>query len=267
MVLNIYKTEFTQYNNNVQIQRLLKQWLKEIRIGKEQKKIGKSPVYGHEVDKELYDNIVKRREKGLPVDNFIICRLLLPLLRNHRKDHLLKMNGGKYNFGESWARKFCKRWNLVQRKVTTKMRERPEDLEEKKEEFIRVAAEIFRRYDIPQDLVINCDETGVLFVPRAKFTLANKGTKRVRAIGVGSDKAQFTATIAVTESGTVLHTQLIFGGTTDRCHPGGTYGQQYEELLFDHSSTHWQTPQTYLRYLQEIIIPYKNSCIINNNLP
>lgn len=265
-VLNVYKSEFKGKSDN-QIKKTIKKWVKNLKDGKEMQQIGKAPVYGKNIDAELYNNVLIRREKGLPVDTFILSKLLLPLLRKYNKESLLQINGGKYIFEESWARKFFKRWNLTKRAATTKTREKPNDLEAKKNVFITVASEIFRRHDIPPQLVINCDETGVLFVPAARYTFTMKGSKKVRAIGVGCDKAQFTATIAVTETGEALKTQLIFGGTTARCHPGGANGIRYNELFFDHSASHWQTPETYIRYIQNIIIPYKDNFIATNNLP
>jgi hypothetical protein len=116
---------------------------------------------------------------------------------------------------------------------------------------------------VPKELVINCDETNVLFVPRSNYTYAHKGSKKVRAIGVGNDKAQITATIAVTESGNLLPTQLIFEGKTERCHPRG---KPPSNIIWDHTDSHWQTPESYMRFIEQVLVPYKKEIISANNL-
>jgi len=71
-------------------------------------------------------------------------------------------------------------------------------------------------HKIPSDLVLNIDETAVLFVPQVNRTRVEKGTKRIRCVGIGKDKAQITATIGITEDGKVLPPQLIIAGKTKK---------------------------------------------------
>lgn len=163
---------------------------------------------------------------------------------------MLIENGGSKSCQSNWADRFYKRWSIRRRVATTKMREVPADLENKKNIFINVGAALIREFNVPKYLVINCDETGVLFVPRAKFTYAVKGTKKVRLFGVGKGKAQITCTIAATETGETLKTQMLYEGTTNRCHPTSN-GRNIEappEVYFDHTKSHWQTPASYIRY-------------------
>ena len=88
---------------------------------------------------------------------------------------MLRENGGQHSFDSAWADRFYKRWKVRRRAATTKMREVPADLELKKNTFINIGAALIQEYYVPTALVINCDETSVLFVPRAKFTYAVKG--------------------------------------------------------------------------------------------
>jgi len=60
------------------------------------------------------------------------------------------------------------------------------------------------------ELIVNGDETHMMFVHGAAPTRARKGSGRVKLIGVGSDKAQITTTIFVAASGDVLLIQMIF---------------------------------------------------------
>ena len=95
----------------------------------------------------------------------VACLFRLYRDRNHE-------NGGNYVFGDSWASRFLARHNLRRRVATTKMRERPADFAKKIADYIRIAASIICMYGIPPELVIGCDETGCVFVPRSKHTIA-----------------------------------------------------------------------------------------------
>ena len=108
---------------------------------------------------------------------------------------------------------------MVLRVCTTKMRELPADLEDKKATSIRIGRALIFTYKTPAELVIGRDETDARFVNHASRTREAKGAKRCKILGKGSDKAQITVTIFVTESGEELPYQMIFEGKTVKCHP------------------------------------------------
>ena len=92
------------------------------------------------------------------------------------------------------------------------MRNLPAEFTEKKEEtYIRIAAKLIHKYNIPADLIHGIDEKNALFVSQQNRTMSAKGAKRFRLLGKGSDKAQITVTLGVTEAGYVLPPQYIFG--------------------------------------------------------
>ena len=67
-------------------------------------------------------------------------------------------------------------------------------------------------------LLINFDETGLPVIPVPSYTLAEKGSKDVSVTGL-KDRRQITAVPACTPLGELLHAQLLYQGTTQRCHP------------------------------------------------
>ena len=46
--------------------------------------------------------------------------------------------------------------------------------------------------DIPMELILNWDQTGIKIVPSSTWTMERQGSKRVEAVGV-NDKRQITA--------------------------------------------------------------------------
>jgi hypothetical protein len=247
-------------------QKLLR-WCREKDTSKALFKPGNLPVYGREVDEATYRSIVSRNCKGLGMDPFVMRQLLVTQLALRGMGNLLTENGGKYHFGGSWAARFMKRWKLRRRVATTKMREKPADFEAKVEEYIRIGAAVIKHHNIPRALVIGCDETGCVFVPKSKYTVALKGAKRIRLLGVGKDKEQFTVTIFCTEEGNILDAQMIFGGKTAQCHPGGKDARPPAGIFWAHSESHWQTPDLFAVAIENIVVPYKTAKIAELGLP
>ena len=63
------------------------------------------------------------------------------------------------------------------------------------------------KYDIPADLVMNLDQTGVPFVPASDYQWVQKGAKEASANGYG-DKRKITVTPTTTASGVSLPLQV-----------------------------------------------------------
>ena len=83
-------------------------------------------AYSKEIDKELFDAALERRNEGcLSVDNSLLRQLLLVILAKNGLMCLLRENGGKYTFGDSWARWLFGRHDMVLRVCTSKIREFP----------------------------------------------------------------------------------------------------------------------------------------------
>ena len=70
--------------------------------------------------------------------------------------------------------------------------------------------------DIPPELVINWDHTGISIVPESSWTIKLKGSKRVEIVGI-SDKCQITAVLCGTMKEELLPFQLIYQGKTKAC--------------------------------------------------
>lgn len=85
--------------------------------------------------------------------------------------------------------------------------------------------------------------------------MEKRETKRVEIAAV-DDKCQITAIFACTLSGRFLPMQLIYQGTTAKCHPKGV--QFPADWLTSHSENHWANETTTIACIQSIIIPYVN---------
>ena len=70
--------------------------------------------------------------------------------------------------------------------------------------------------EIPAELVLNWDQTGIRLVPSSTWTMERRGEHRVEMVGV-NDKRQITAVFCGNALGEFLSLQLIYYGT-----PNGT---------------------------------------------
>ena len=72
--------------------------------------------------------------------------------------------------------------------------------------------------EIPSDLIINCDQTAIKYIPVSTWTMADEGSQQVEIVGA-DDKGQITAVLAITSSGGFLVPQLKCKETTMKCLP------------------------------------------------
>ena len=72
--------------------------------------------------------------------------------------------------------------------------------------------------DIPAELILNWDQTGIKIVPSSTWTMDGQGSKRVEVAGVG-DKRMITAVFGGSLEGNFLLVQVICQGKINRCHP------------------------------------------------
>ena len=92
----------------------------------------------------------------------------------------------------------------VKRNTTTgKVEPSTQFLAEEKFIFQKAISTYVYDHDIPTDLIINLDQTPLLYVSPGKYTFNMKGAKHVLIKGVDY-KRQITATFAVSASGDFL---------------------------------------------------------------
>ena len=109
--------------------------------------------------------------------------------------------------------------------------------------------------EIPPELILNWDQTGIRLVPSSSWTMEKRGVKRVEMVGQ-NDKRQITAVFCGSLQGDFLPVQVIYKGKTTRCHPHFEFPPGWHVT---HSPNHWSTETTMLRYVENIIEPYVSS--------
>ena len=120
---------------------------------------------------------------------------------------LFECNGGYVVFQKSWAKYLLSKMNFVKRKATTK---KPKftvsNFEELKDQFLMDIKAIALMENIPDEMIVNWDQTAIKYIPLSNWTMAKEGSKHVEVVGIG-DKCQITATFAASLSGNFLLVQ------------------------------------------------------------
>ena len=140
----------------------------------------------------------------------------------------------------------------VKRKVSNAGKVTVIRFQEVKEEYLAdIIAEVVMN-EIPHSLIINWDQTALKYVPAGDWTMNKAGEKVIQVAG-SDDKRQFTAVLAVSLTGNHLPPQLIYQGTTKRCHPSTKFPDDWDIWQ---TSNHWSNESTMVQYFNKIILPY-----------
>ncbi|KAF7334113.1 DDE-1 domain-containing protein [Mycena venus] len=102
-------------------------------------------------------------------------------------------DGSTFRVSDSFCRSFLHttmQWS--ERTRTNASQKKPKDWEDKCEQSELRRAYTIKREDIPPELIVNTDQTGIVFNPGGKFTWAPRGSTQVTIIGQ-DEKRAFTA--------------------------------------------------------------------------
>lgn len=77
------------------------------------------------------------------------------------------------------------------------------------------------------------------------------------------NKTQITTTLCISESGEVLPPQIIFCGSTDRCHPTTPAPC---DGYYSHSPNQQQSSDTMVEYIDKVLLPYRQYMLSKNKL-
>ncbi len=177
------------------------------------KKRGRKVLLGEDLDCKVQIYLKKVREGGGAVS----ARITMAAARGSLLKCDLSMLaefGGTIELNRHWGHSLLKRMKFVQRKATAfKSEHTATNFTQLKKAFLDGVTTAVTREEIPPELTLNWDQTGIKFIPCSSWTMEKRGEKRVEMIGV-DDKRQITAVFCGSLIGDFLPVQLIYKGTT-----------------------------------------------------
>jgi len=141
---------------------------------------------------------------------------------------------------------------FVKGRASTKAKVNPPDFERLKAQFLFDIETVIEMEEVPCELVINWDQTGIHYVPVSSWTMAKEGSNRVEIAGI-DDKRQITAVFGATMTGDFLPPQIIYQGKTKRCLPTVDFPSDWD-ITF--TENHWSNETVMVDYLEKILFPY-----------
>ena len=164
---------------------------------------GQQLPYPKEVDEEILEWVLVRRDAHLPVSRTLIKVKARHLVRPHNSDFVAS---------SGWLEKFMIRHGLSLRCKTSISQKLPAQLERKLECFLNEVNIMREKHKYPDHLIINMDETPMYFDMLPQYTILKKGTKEVRIRSSGAEKRNLTVALCCTGSGEMLPSLAIFKG-------------------------------------------------------
>ena len=110
-----------------------------------------------------------------------------------------------------------------------------------------------KKYGIPPELVLNSDQTPLLYVSVGKSTMARKGSTAIPIKGV-TDKCAITLNFVVTLANDFLPMQVMYSGKTKASQPRDF--KVPSGFCVTQNPKHWSNEIESLKLIDEIISPY-----------
>ena len=161
---------------------------------------------------------------------------------------------------KSWLQHLYRRMNFTRRMVTTSRPVVTKSIyDEVKTKYLHDIVSVCLEYQIPDELIINIDQTPSKYVSTDRVTMAQKGTKHVSRKG-SNDKRAITVTYAETLAGDLLPFELIYKGKTVKA-------ELAKGFLFGMNDSHWSNETETLKLLDKVVSPYLKKKKVELKLP
>lgn len=164
---------------------------------------GQKTLIGSDNDEAILQWILQQRDLHIPVSRQAI---------QEQARLILGDSFGDFKASAGWLNRFLIRHNLSLRSRTSLSQKLPADLETKIQSFTQYVRKLREDDEYEDDFIINMDETPVFFDLVPNKTVEKKGSKSVIVRTSNSDKRHVTIVLAVTASGKILPTMIIFKG-------------------------------------------------------
>ncbi|KAJ7196687.1 hypothetical protein GGX14DRAFT_672342 [Mycena pura] len=217
-----------------------------------------------ELVEAITERLTRLREAAAPL-NLVAVRAILVAMINKEAPEIFDRryaDGSYFKVSDSFCRTFLRKalgWS--ERKATKAAQKLPRNWEDQCERAILRRAQMIKAEDIPAELIVNSDQTGVVYSPGGKLTWTPRGSRQVAVIGAEERRA-FTALLAISGSGEVLPIQAIFTGLTSESCPKSN-AENYKDCIDakfrfrpSGTKTYWSNHETMHDFVDNILAPF-----------
>ena len=214
-------------------------------------KRGRPLLLGDTLDNQVKEYVRSVREGGGLITTEITIAAAKAIVRKYNPQ-LLADDKGSITITSDWAKSLLYCMHFVKRRGSTTTKQLVDDFEAIKMQFLADLVIVKLSQEVPDDLVLNWDHTGINVVPGSAWTLDQKGKQRVELLAL-DDKRQITALVCGSLSGNLLPFQLIYQGKTAACLPKFELPQDWHVTC---TTNHWSNEEKTIEYIQLVLMPY-----------
>jgi hypothetical protein len=198
---------------------------------------------------------------GQPLYARLVRILIISIIKKKAPELLLEEGQTTFRVSLQWVKRFLKNeLNWTIRKATTAASKLPKDWKIQSLRMAQRVAYLVKYYNIPFELVVNTDQTGIHLMPTGGTkTWEEKRAKSVAVVGQ-EDKRQVTVAVSSSSAGDILPFQVIFTRTTKKSLPPMNKGRRLcENAGWDitNLSNHWSNLATCKDFVEIFLQPYK----------
>ena len=117
---------------------------------------------------------------------------------------IIGRSNSKFNASEGWLQKFMLRNSLILHRHTSIQQKLPAASEQKLAAMMDKLKTLHERHNLPDDLIVNMDETPIFFDMQKAYTVHRKGTREVSIRGTKGGKKRVTFVVSCAASGKML---------------------------------------------------------------
>ena len=218
-----------------------------LKIGKQR---GRPLLLEESLDYKSRSMLTSLRLAGAGINIHVVRGILNGLVRANPIEY------GRYvefKVTRSWTRSLYQRMKFSRQAVTTSRPIITRSLwTEVRSQYLFETIDKALTYDIPDELIINVDQTPSKFVATDNVTMTAEGEKHISRAGA-TDKRAITVTLAETLDGEVLPFQLIYTRKTKRSLPSVKFPKGF---CLAYNPNHWSNETETLRLIDEVLVPY-----------
>ncbi|KAF8609641.1 hypothetical protein BDV93DRAFT_432127 [Ceratobasidium sp. AG-I] len=176
----------------------------------------------------------------------------------------------RFQCSDSFIRRLLKDWlDWSWRTVTQAAQKLPENHVTRCIDLAHRLTWNIAMHNVPPELVINADQTGISYLGTGRKTWELKGSNQVS--GVGKDeKRQFTLMVGVTAAGQILPFQSIFKGSTAASLPSAfsrTPCEDHDFLFTSGGDKHWSSLGSMKQWVTKVLIKHVRREQLRLSLP
>lgn len=213
----------------------------------------------------IENHLTTLRDAGAPLSLVAVRAIIIAAIQKDKPELFEQTfrDGSTFCVSDTYCRKFLRgtmQWS--ERKATKAAQKLPSDWEDVCERAFLRRAHVIKEEDIPVHLIVNSDQTGVVYGPGSKLTWAPRGSTQVSLIGA-DEKRAFTALLSISANGYALPIQAVFEGLTDKScptpaapHYTDCIGAGFRFVPSEKKGNHWSNQRTMQRFVDEILAPY-----------